>query len=215
MNFHVLFRVNPSTGNEERYFRLKESFRDEMGMVRNRTILTVGFDMNDIPMEDVRLVGDGLTRLHNCNGNRTTLFGDILDGYSEPVRNYIEKYWKQIVSKGRLDVVEKAKAEIHAKARRLVDVNTVSLLPGLFLGRLNGIDAAVFHHRSPEFFCLAAYEFVVICKRASEQIPFALVLMKIVEAFTDISDVFRTVCLFDETHVQHDTTADAACKVAE
>ena len=125
MNFHVLFRVNPSTGNEERYFRLKESFRDEMGMVRNRTILTVGFDMNDIPMEDVRLVGDGLTRLHNCNGNRTTLFGDILDGYSEPVRNYIEKYWKQIVSKGRLDVVEKAKAEIHAKARRLVDVNTV------------------------------------------------------------------------------------------
>ena len=96
-----------------------------MGMVRNRTILTVGFDMNDIPMEDVRLVGDGLTRLHNCSGNRTTLFGDILDGYSEPVRNYIEKYWKQIVSKGRLDVVEKAKAEIHAKARRLVDVNTV------------------------------------------------------------------------------------------
>ena len=97
-----------------------------------------------------------------------------------------------------------------------VHVNkTFSLLPELFLGRLDGIDAAVFHHRSPELFCLAAYEFVVICKRASEQIPFALVLMKIVEAFTDISDVFRTVCLFDETHVQHDTTADAACKVAE
>ena len=29
--------------------RLKESFRDETEMVRNRTILTVSLDMNDIP----------------------------------------------------------------------------------------------------------------------------------------------------------------------
>lgn len=125
MNFHVLFRVNPATGNDERYFRLKESFRDATGMVRNRTILTVGFDMNDIPMEDVRLVGEGLTRLYNSQGNRSTLFGDIVDSYPFHVRSYIEKYWKQIVSKGKLDIVEKAKMEAHAKAERLVDTDTV------------------------------------------------------------------------------------------
>ncbi len=125
MNFHVLFRNNPATGNDERYFRLKESFRDETGMVRNRIVLTVGFDMNDIPMEDVKLVGDGLTRLYKCQGNRVTLFGDILDDYPKHVRNYIEKYWQQIVSTGRLDIIEKAKAEVRAKAERLIDVNTV------------------------------------------------------------------------------------------
>lgn len=125
MNFHVLFRVNPATGNDERYFRLKESFRDATGMVRNRTILTVGFDMNDIPMEDVRLVGEGLTRLYNSRGNRSTLFGDLVDSYPPHVRSYIEKYWKQIVSKGKLDVVEKAKAEARSKAERLVDTGTV------------------------------------------------------------------------------------------
>lgn len=125
MNFHVLFRVNPATGNDERYFRLKESYRDETGMVRNRTILTVGFDMNDIPMEDVRLVGEGLTRLYNCQGSRSTLFGDMVDSYPSHVRSYIEKYWEQIVSKGKLDVVEKAKAEAHAKAGRLIDTDTV------------------------------------------------------------------------------------------
>lgn len=93
MNFHVLFRLNPATGNDERYFRLKESFRDATGMVRNRTILTVGFDMNDIPMEDVRLVGEGLTRLYNCRGNRSTLFGDLVDSNPPHVRSYIENYW--------------------------------------------------------------------------------------------------------------------------
>ena len=125
MNFHVLFRVNPATGDEERYFRLKESFRDATGVVRNRTILTVGFDMNDIPMEDVRLVGEGLTRLYNSQGSRTSLFGDLTDAYPAHVRSYIEKYWFQIVSKGKLDVVDKAKAEASAKAERLVDVDTV------------------------------------------------------------------------------------------
>ena len=125
MNFHVLFRVNPATGNDERYFRLKESFRDAAGMVRNRTILTVGFDMNDIAMEDVRLVGEGLTRLQKCHGNRATLFGDLTESYPRHVRVYIEKYWNQILSRGSLDTLENAKAESNSKAERLVDVNTI------------------------------------------------------------------------------------------
>ncbi len=125
MNFHVLFRVNPATGKDERYFRLKESFRDAIGNVCNRTILTVGFDMNDIPMEDVRLVGIGLTELYNNQGNSATIFGDVLNPYSPIVRTYIKKYWDQIVAKGKIDVVKNAINESRKKAGRLVDADTI------------------------------------------------------------------------------------------
>lgn len=125
MNFHVLYRVNPATGNDERYFRLKESFRDAAGIVCNRTILTVGFDMNDIPMEDVRQVAVGLTELYDNPDKRETLFGDMVDHYPSHIRHYIIKYWNQIVEKGKLDVVRKAKDESRKKAERLVDVDTM------------------------------------------------------------------------------------------
>ena len=125
MNFHVLYRVNPATGNDERYFRLKESFRDAAGIVCNRTILTVGFDMNDIPMEDVRQVAVGLTELYDNPDKRETLFGDMLEAYPSHIRRYILKYWKQIVEKGKLDVVQKAMKESRRKAERLVDVDTM------------------------------------------------------------------------------------------
>lgn len=125
MNFHMLFRCNPATGEDERYFRLKESFRDAAGTVRNRTVLTVGFDMNDITIDEVRQVAAGLTALYNSGGSRGTLFGDRLEAYSPQVRAYIEKYWRQIVEKGRLDVVDAAKAEIRRKAERMVDVDTL------------------------------------------------------------------------------------------
>ncbi len=125
MNFHVLYRFNPATKDDERYFRLKESFRDATGAVRNRTILTVGFDMNDIPMEEVRMVGEGLTLLRENHGDRRTLFGDRLSAYPERVSSYIEKYWGQIVEKGVLDIIDTEKAKEASKAKRLIDVDTM------------------------------------------------------------------------------------------
>lgn len=125
MNFHLLFRNNPATGEDERYFRLKESFRDATGMVRNRTVLTVGFDMNDIPIEDVRHVASGLTELCKNGGDRATIFGDRLQDYTPAVRGYIEKYWRQIVEKGKLDVIERERNAEEKKAERLVDIDTV------------------------------------------------------------------------------------------
>jgi len=125
VNFHVLYRTNPATGNDERYFRLKESYRDATGMVRNRTILTVGFDMNDIPMEYVRLVGQGLTLLRESHGDRKTLFGDVVSHYPEHVRSYIEKYWQQILDKGVLDIVDSAKEKEAARARQLIAIDTM------------------------------------------------------------------------------------------
>lgn len=110
--------MNPVTGNDERYFRLKESFRDAAGIVCNSTILTVGFDMNELPMEDVRQVAVGLTELYDNPNKRGTLFGDMIESYPPHIRHYILKYWQQIVDKGKLDVVQKAKEDSRKKAER-------------------------------------------------------------------------------------------------
>lgn len=77
-------------------------------MVRNRTVLTVGFEMNDIPMNDVRVIGKVLTSLREFRGNRATLFGDITAGCTPEVRAYIDKFWQQIVDKGSLDLINAA-----------------------------------------------------------------------------------------------------------
>ena len=125
MNFSVVFRYNPQTGRDERYFRLKESYRDATGAVRNRLVLTVGFEMNDIPMEEVRQVAVGLTDLWHSNGVREDAFGDRLSCFSNAVRGYIDRYWHQILEKKRLDIVKESIAAEHRKAGRLVDVDTV------------------------------------------------------------------------------------------
>lgn len=104
---------------------MKESFRDAAGIVCNRTILTVGFDMNELPMEDVRQVAVGLTELYNNPAKRETLFGDLIEVYPPHIRHYVLKYWQQIVEKGKLDVVKKAKEESRRKAERLVEVDTM------------------------------------------------------------------------------------------
>ena len=125
MNFSVVYRYNPQTNRDERYFRLKESYRNACGEVRNRLVLTVGFEMNDIPMEDVRKVAEGLTRLWESHGEREDLFGDRFSAYGDRVRHYIGRYWQQILDKGCLDVSDKVKAAEHRRAERLVDVDTI------------------------------------------------------------------------------------------
>ena len=125
MNFSVVFRYNPQTGRDERYFRMKESCRDATGAVRNRLVLTVGFEMNDIPMEEVRQVAVGLTDLWQSNGVREDAFGDRLSCFSETVRRYIDRYWRQILEKKRLDIVKESIAAEHSRAGRLVDVDTI------------------------------------------------------------------------------------------
>lgn len=125
MYFQILFRHNPSTGNDERYFRLKECFRDATGTVRNRLVLTVGFEMGELHISEVRKVAECLTCLYESGGRRESLFGDILDAYPSNVRAYVERYWSRIVDEGRMDVVEKSKADLQKKAERLIDVDTV------------------------------------------------------------------------------------------
>ena len=75
--------------------------------------------------------------------------------------------------------------------------------------------AAVVDHFMPELPCLSLYELVIARQRITEQILFSLVLMQIHEAFADVVDVLRMVRLIDEAHVQHDTTAHAACQATE
>ena len=52
-----------------------------------------------------------------------SLVGPLSDSWSDKTLPFLTPCWQQIVSKGRLDIVEKA--EGRAKAERLVDVGIV------------------------------------------------------------------------------------------
>ncbi len=43
MNFTSQIRYNPKTGRDERYYRLKESYRNALGRSCTRILLNVGF----------------------------------------------------------------------------------------------------------------------------------------------------------------------------
>ena len=60
MNFTSQLRHNPETGEYEKYYRLKESYRDASGRPCTRLLLTVGFIHGLSPVE-IRDVARGLT----------------------------------------------------------------------------------------------------------------------------------------------------------
>jgi len=53
MNFTSQMRHNPDTGEDEKYYRLKESYRDAMGRSCSRTLLNVGF-IHGLKPEEIR-----------------------------------------------------------------------------------------------------------------------------------------------------------------
>ena len=96
-----------------------------------------------------------------------------------------------------------------------VDIDEAAgLLAGGLDVLLDGIYAAAVHHRTPELGGLPADKVVVAGKRVFEQVPLALVLVKVGQALANVAYVLRPVVLVDETHVQHHTAADTACQVA-
>ena len=77
MHFSATLRPNPATGQNEPYYRLKETYRDEAGIVRSRILLSPGF-IKGLSGEQLRLVSIGLTyRMEHKNENElltSTLF---------------------------------------------------------------------------------------------------------------------------------------------
>ena len=90
MHFISQTRYNSDSGRDEKYYRIKEPFRDKLGRVRSRILLNVGF-WSGLTPEEVRDVGSGLTFLQE-HRDEATLFDDQFNEYSEQTRLYISKF---------------------------------------------------------------------------------------------------------------------------
>ena len=123
MHFISEIRYNPGTGCEQKYYRIKETFRDRVGKVRSRILLNVGF-LSGLRPEDIRDIGKGLTWMSE-HGDQPTILGDAFARYSDTVRGHVEKYWAMMVEQGSVDIVQKVIDDSTAEARRMVDVGTM------------------------------------------------------------------------------------------
>lgn len=132
MHFISEIRYNPATSSEEKYYRIKETFRDRLGKVRSRILLNVGF-VSGLRPEDIRDIGKGLTYLSD-HRDRETIFGDAFARYSDTVRNHINTYWSMMVEQGSVDIVCQVIEDSAVKARRMVDVTTMKHLDAREVG---------------------------------------------------------------------------------
>ena len=123
MHFMSQPRYNPKTRRDDWYYRIKESFRDLSGRVRNRVMLNVGFIDEPHRPEDIRDIGKCLTYLYEHQGQQE-LFPSPLSRYNEFVRRKSEEFWHEMVNNGSIDAVKATMEESRVKAKRLVDVNT-------------------------------------------------------------------------------------------
>lgn len=123
MYFISQARHNPKTGQDDRYYRLKESYRDVLGKVHSYILLNVGF-IEGLQNYEIGQVAKGLTYMSE-HLNNETLLGKRMALYSSNVQEHIHKYWKLIVDAGKLDVAKKSLDEAKSKARNFVDLDTV------------------------------------------------------------------------------------------
>ena len=119
MNFTSQMRYNPESGEYERYYRLKESYRNVGGRACTRILLNVGF-IHGLNPEEIRDISCGLT----YNGERE-LLPDQMAVYSDVVRRKIDEYWQLLVEEKKLDIIHQAFETSKAKAERRIDVDTL------------------------------------------------------------------------------------------
>lgn len=123
MHFISQTRYNPDSGRDDKYYRIKESFRDKLGRVRSRILLNVGF-WSGLKPEEVRDVGRGLTFLQE-HRDEVALFDDLFNEYSEQTRLHISKFWSEMVESGAIDISRQVIKESEAKARKMLDSESV------------------------------------------------------------------------------------------
>ena len=123
MNFTSQMRYNPETGGYEKYYRLKESYRNASGRACTRILLNVGF-IHGLRPEEIRDISCGLTYKYEHQGDRE-LWDDQMAVYSDVVRQKIDEYWTRLVEEKKLDVIHRAFEASKAKAERRIDVDTL------------------------------------------------------------------------------------------
>lgn len=124
MHFISEIRYNPNLQCDDKYYRIKESFRDLTGRVRCRIMLNVGFMTPRLRPEDVRDIAACLTYMSEHKGEQD-MFGGVLAKYNETVKSKAKEYWNRMIELGKIDSIKKCIEESRYKAERLVDVNTI------------------------------------------------------------------------------------------
>jgi len=124
MNFTSQIRYNPQTGKDEKYYRLKESYRNASGNVCTRILLNVGF-IHGLKPEEIRDISRGLTYRYQHQGE-IELWDDHLARYNEAVREKIDLYWSQMIENKAFDAIQQAIEASKKKAERRIDVGTLN-----------------------------------------------------------------------------------------
>ena len=128
MYFTSIIRFSPEHGKELPYYKIKESFRDVMGRVHTRVMLTPGY-LPELCSDEIVQIRRGLTYLMEQSAlipDQQTLFEtDPRLEYSEKVCGYIAKFWAQILDSGKIDAARSSYDDAIRKARRLIDINTI------------------------------------------------------------------------------------------
>jgi len=124
MHFISEIRYNPNLQCDDKYYRIKESFRDLTGRVRCRIMLNVGFMTPRLRPEEVRDIAVCLTYMSEHHDEQD-MFGGVLATYNETVKSKAEEYWNRMIELGKIDSIKKSIEESRHKAERLVDVNTI------------------------------------------------------------------------------------------
>ena len=128
MYFTSVIRYSPEHGRELPYYKIKESFRDAVGRVHTRLMLTPGY-LPELSGDDIPQIRRGLTykmeQSEALPGQQRLFDADPCSECSQKVRDYVEKFWQQMKDNGKIDAARESYAEAERKARRLVDVSTV------------------------------------------------------------------------------------------
>ena len=128
MYFTSVIRYSPEHGRELPYYKIKESFRDSVGRVHTRLMLTPGY-LPELSGDDIPQIRRGLTYMMEQSealpGQQRLFDADPCSECSQKVRDYVEKFWQQMKDNGKIDAARESYDEAERKARRLVDVSTV------------------------------------------------------------------------------------------
>ena len=103
MNFTSQIRHNLETGEDEKYYRLKESYRDASGRPCTRILLNVGC-IHGLSSLEIRDIARGLTYKYE-NQDHRELWDDNLCCYSDVVRQKIDEYWRMLEEEDKLDLI--------------------------------------------------------------------------------------------------------------
>ena len=115
MHFSATYRHNPQTGQNEPYYRLKETYRDSVGIVRSRILLSPGF-IKGLSGKQLRDVSVGLTHRME-HKDEADLFGDAHEAHESPVKEWIDSLWDMMVSQNKIDI-DRKKDDLRIRAER-------------------------------------------------------------------------------------------------